>query len=134
MSHFFGPNSKMCTCKVRAAWGRVSRGLTVHLFRTLEYLTPKTYSREQYDFIIHKEESYFELLVIFKSWLHWFYSFLSCPSAKIPTLKKLTFVPFCITRHKWLIQLQSKCRKKGKYILGKWFLINMSQIRVVNRI
>ena len=28
-SNFFGPNSKTCTCKVRAAWGRVSRGLTV---------------------------------------------------------------------------------------------------------
>ena len=94
------------------------------------YLTPKTY-REQYDFIIHKKESYFELLVIFKSWLHWIYSFLSCPSAKIPTLKKLTFVPFCITTHKWLIQLHSKCRKKGKYILGKWFLINMSQLGVL---
>ena len=91
-------------------------------------------NREQYDFIIHKKESYFELLVIFKSWLHLIYTVLSCPSAKIPTLKKLTFVPFCITTHKWLIQLQSKCRKKGKYILGKWFLINMSQIRVVNRI
>ena len=25
----FGPNSKTCTCEVRAAWGRVSRGLTV---------------------------------------------------------------------------------------------------------
>ena len=29
ISNFFGPNSKTCTCKVRAAWGRVSRGLTV---------------------------------------------------------------------------------------------------------
>ena len=28
-SNIFGPNSKTCTCKVRAAWGRVSRGLTV---------------------------------------------------------------------------------------------------------
>ena len=28
-SNFFGPNSKTCTCEVRAAWGRVSRGLTV---------------------------------------------------------------------------------------------------------
>ena len=28
-SNFFGPNSKTCSCKVRAAWGRVSRGLTV---------------------------------------------------------------------------------------------------------
>ena len=30
ISNFFGPNSKTCTCKVRAARGRVSRGLTVH--------------------------------------------------------------------------------------------------------
>ena len=29
ISNFFGPNSKTCTCKVRAARGRVSRGLTV---------------------------------------------------------------------------------------------------------
>ena len=29
-SNIFGPNSKTCTCKVRAAWGRVSRGLTVN--------------------------------------------------------------------------------------------------------
>ena len=28
-SNIFGPNSKTCTSKVRAAWGRVSRGLTV---------------------------------------------------------------------------------------------------------
>ena len=28
-SNIFGPNSKTCTCKVRAAWGRVSWGLTV---------------------------------------------------------------------------------------------------------
>ena len=28
-SNNFGPNSKTCICKVRAAWGRVSRGLTV---------------------------------------------------------------------------------------------------------
>ena len=28
-SNIFGPNSKTCTCKVRAAWGRVSQGLTV---------------------------------------------------------------------------------------------------------
>ena len=27
--NFFGPNSKTCTCKVRVAWGRVSRGPTV---------------------------------------------------------------------------------------------------------
>ena len=27
--NFFGPNSKTCTCKVRAAWDRVSRGLIV---------------------------------------------------------------------------------------------------------
>ena len=31
-SSFFGPNSNSCTCKVRAAWGRVSRGLTVAAF------------------------------------------------------------------------------------------------------
>ena len=31
ISNFFGPNSKTCTCKVRAAQGRVSRGLTVQL-------------------------------------------------------------------------------------------------------
>jgi hypothetical protein len=30
ISIFFGPNSKTCICKVRAAWGRVSRGLTVN--------------------------------------------------------------------------------------------------------
>ena len=30
ISSFFGPNSKTCTCEVRAAWGSVSRGLTVH--------------------------------------------------------------------------------------------------------
>ena len=30
ISNIFGPNSKTCTCKVRAAWGRVSRGLTVY--------------------------------------------------------------------------------------------------------
>ena len=30
ISNFFGPNSKTCTCEVRAAWGRVSRGLTVY--------------------------------------------------------------------------------------------------------
>ena len=29
ISKVFGPNSKTCTSKVRAAWGRVSRGLTV---------------------------------------------------------------------------------------------------------
>ena len=29
ISNFFGPNSKTCTCEVRAAQGRVSRGLTV---------------------------------------------------------------------------------------------------------
>ena len=29
ISNTFGPNSKTCTCEVRAAWGRVSRGLTV---------------------------------------------------------------------------------------------------------
>ena len=29
ISNIFGPNSKMCTCEVRVAWGRVSRGLTV---------------------------------------------------------------------------------------------------------
>ena len=29
ISNSFGPNSKTCTCEVRAAWGRVSRGLTV---------------------------------------------------------------------------------------------------------
>ena len=85
-----------------------------------ENLTPKTYSREQYDFIIHKEESYFELLVIFKSWLHWIYSFLSCPSAKIPTLKKLTFVPFCITTR----DIHIECSKQFKwnsyiYVSGK---------------
>ena len=31
-SNFLGPNSKTCTCKVHAAWGRVSRGLTVLTF------------------------------------------------------------------------------------------------------
>ena len=30
--NFFGPNSKTCSYKVRAAWGRVSRGLTVFEF------------------------------------------------------------------------------------------------------
>ena len=29
ISNIFGPNSKTCTCEVRAAWVRVSRGLTV---------------------------------------------------------------------------------------------------------
>ena len=29
ISSIFGPNSKTCTCEIRAAWGRVSRGLTV---------------------------------------------------------------------------------------------------------
>ena len=29
ISNIFGPNSKTCTCEVRAAWGPVSRGLTV---------------------------------------------------------------------------------------------------------
>jgi hypothetical protein len=29
ISNIFGPNSKTCTCEVRAAWGRVSRGFTV---------------------------------------------------------------------------------------------------------
>ena len=29
-SNIFGTYSKTCTCKVRAAWGRVSRGLTVY--------------------------------------------------------------------------------------------------------
>ena len=29
ISNFFGSNSKTCTCEVCAAWGRVSRGLTV---------------------------------------------------------------------------------------------------------
>ena len=38
-SNFFGPNSKTCTCKVRAAWGRVSRGLTVMNFEAFpQYL------------------------------------------------------------------------------------------------
>ena len=32
ISSFFGPNSKTCTCEVRAARGRVSQGLTVFLF------------------------------------------------------------------------------------------------------
>ena len=32
ISRFFGPYSKTCTVEVRAAWGRVSRGLTVFLF------------------------------------------------------------------------------------------------------
>ena len=33
ISNVFGTNSKTCTCKVRAAWGRVSQGLTViHFF------------------------------------------------------------------------------------------------------
>ena len=36
ISNFFGPNSKTCTCEVRAAWGHVSRGLTV---LTLFHLT-----------------------------------------------------------------------------------------------
>ena len=31
ISNIFGPNSKTCTCEVRAAWGRVSRGLTVQV-------------------------------------------------------------------------------------------------------
>ena len=30
ISNFFGPNSKKCTCEVRAAQGHVSWGLTVH--------------------------------------------------------------------------------------------------------
>ena len=29
-SNIFGPNSKTYTCEVRAAWDRVSRGLTVY--------------------------------------------------------------------------------------------------------
>ena len=29
ISNTFGPNSKTCTCEVRAAWSGVSRGLTV---------------------------------------------------------------------------------------------------------
>ena len=29
ISNYFGPNSQTCTCEVRAAQGRVSRGLTV---------------------------------------------------------------------------------------------------------
>ena len=29
ISNIFGPNSKTCPCEVHAAWGRVSRGLTV---------------------------------------------------------------------------------------------------------
>ena len=32
ISNFLGPNSKTCTCEVRAARSRVSRGLTVHMF------------------------------------------------------------------------------------------------------
>ena len=35
---FFGPNSKTCSNKVRAAWGRVSRGLTVQPFKSLYLL------------------------------------------------------------------------------------------------
>ena len=45
ISNFFGPNSKRCSCEVRAAQGRVSWGLTVHLFQT-QYL-PK-YSNRTY--------------------------------------------------------------------------------------
>ena len=87
------------------------------------YLTPKTY-REQYDFITHKKESYFELLVIFKSWLHWIYSFLSCPSAKIPTLKMLTFVPFCITTQypQVINSVALKVQKKRQIHTGQMIL------------
>ena len=39
ISNFFGPNSKTCTCEVRAAWGRVSQGLTVvQFFREYDFL------------------------------------------------------------------------------------------------
>ena len=31
ISNFFGPNSKTCTCEVRAAWRRVSRGFTCRM-------------------------------------------------------------------------------------------------------
>ena len=34
ISKNFGPNSKTCIVKVRAAWGRVSRGLTVFTFKS----------------------------------------------------------------------------------------------------
>ena len=36
-SNFLGPNLKTCTCKVRAAWGSVSRGLTVHPSRPISF-------------------------------------------------------------------------------------------------
>ena len=32
ISNIFGPNLKTCTCEVRAAWGRVSGGVTVSAF------------------------------------------------------------------------------------------------------
>ena len=43
ISKFFGPNSKTCIVKVRAAWGRVSRGLTLcsFLVRMLKFVQTK---------------------------------------------------------------------------------------------
>ena len=48
-SNIFGPYSKTCTCKVRAAWGLVSRGLTVHGFVKKDL---KVFRSEIYDLAV----------------------------------------------------------------------------------
>ena len=56
ISNFFGHNSKTCTCKVRAAWGRVSRGLTVMYNQSKVTLHQKSYlwkKRITYEFSIY---------------------------------------------------------------------------------
>ena len=47
ISNFFGPNSKMCTCKVCAAWGHVSRGLTVFTWNLKSILSALELLRHQ---------------------------------------------------------------------------------------
>ena len=48
ISNFFGPNSKTCIVKVRAAWGRVSRGLTVQTAESLHLRLVLSLSTKEY--------------------------------------------------------------------------------------
>ena len=55
-SSIFGPYSKTCTCKVRAAWGRVSRGLTVAEFCVNKGVTIYYYDQCAWNQQIHWAE------------------------------------------------------------------------------
>ena len=110
----FGPNSKTCIFKVRAAWGRAAQGLTVLWKKIVLVLEKfKAEGREIAKFL----KSLKNLFKQFPNfcWVWWHIFFFSI---------KLLYTRKTLNLNMLTQKMQRKCRKKGLKKLDRTYFLN----------